>query len=525
MLLIAACLLFLSSLAHAQSGHGTLWLVDGNHREAAEHEAQLREVLDASRSTHHIVGQAGIEKHIQDHGLDIPGCVDGTAECSSGLAAAVQSLSVSLFVRIEILRSGTVNARAFDDSGKLVRSLEVSSRNTRQAIMRAVAEITGATGRLLVDTTPAGAAVFIDGEEVGKTPLSRAMAVGSYSVDVLLPGYAAVHDTMDVPPEGVARRAFNLERLQATLTVRSGTPNAYIRIDDSTDRLPINEPLLIDPGPHRITVEADGYDRVTERFDFEPGQQRELSATLALSLKELTKRRAAAIQQRPIMLQLGLRYMRYGTDWSGARNRESDDRVLCSARPATGECSRSPVNSFGLDLAALYAWRYLEVEAFGLSFYHLGQNSKAVDFQVASDPSLRLSHVTGSRTLFRVGHVGGRYLVNEYFEPYARLGFSFAADRFRTEDLRGDAGAQRFKRAAVLLELRAGARVHLNQLLYGYADAGLGFELRNSGTKPAFELGVGVGVNLPNPLVSRSANADQRSTRRNAATEALPEEL
>lgn len=511
--------------ASAQSGHGTLWLIDGNDREAREHEAQLRQVLEASRSTQHIVGREGIEAHIQRHGLVVPDCLDGTATCASSFGAAVQSLAVTLFVRLELLGSGHVSATAYDSSGKRVRSLEAEARTTRQAIMRAVSEITGATGQLLIDTHPSGATVRIEGEVIGTTPLNRTLGVGSYTVDIELSGYGAVRDTMDIPPEGSSRRSFNLERLQATLTVRSGTPNAYIRVDDAPQRLPINEALLIDPGPHRITVEADGYDSVTERFDFEPGQERELSATLALSMHELTKRRIEAIHQRPIHLQAGLRYMRYGTDWQGARARGGDERILCSARPTTGVCERSPVNSFGLDLAAIYTWRYLDIEAFGLSFYRLAQPSKSIDFHLESHPGLQLSHVRGRRTLVRLGHVGGRYLINEYFEPYARLGFSFAADRLTAEDLLGGTGSYKFNRAAVLLELRAGARVRVNQLLYGYADMGLGFELLHRGTKPAFELGAGVGMTLPAPWSKPKDTANARELRRSATQEELPEEL
>lgn len=520
-------LLFFSSFAQAQthSGSGTLWLVDGTDREAREREAQLREVLASSRSQEHVVGLEGIQQHIERYGLEVPECLAGTGNCHSDFALAVQALAVNLLVRIELQRGGVVDVTAYDSNGKLIRTLRVEARNARQAIMRAVSEITGATGQLLIESTPPGATVYVEGSEVGKTPLSRPMTVGSYNVDILLPGYGAVHDTIDIPPDGTARRNFNLERLQATLTVRSGTPDAYILIDVDPTRLPTNEALLIDPGPHRITVEAEGYDPVTERFDFEPGQERELSATLALSMRELTRRKVDAVYRRPIMLQAGLRYMRYGTDWAGARHSSSSDRIDCSVRPTTGACQSTPVNSVGFDISAIYAWRYLEIEGLGISFYHLGQNSAANDFQLENNPSLQPSHVSGSRTLFRVGHVGGRYLINEYIEPYARLGFSFAADRLRTEDLVGGTGErERFKRAAVLFEVRAGARIRMNQLLYGYADAGVAFDVKNKGTKAGFELGAGIGINLPNPFTRARAHEGD-ALQRSANQDALPEEL
>lgn len=512
--------------AYAQSRGSTLWLVDAPSREANTHEAELAQVLVAGRGAKHVVGKAGIEDRIQTLGLDVPGCLDGTAACASLFAAALQALDVDLVVRFDIIKSGTVRATAYDDSGKAVRAIESEARTTRQAILRAVAEITGATGTLLVDSEPRGARVLIDGQDVGVTPLNRTMAVGSYSVDVHLPGYAQVIDTMDVPPDGSTRRSFALERLQATLTVRSGTPGAYVTIDDDRTRLPLNEGLLVDPGSHRIHVSAPGYDTVTARYDFEPGHEREVSATLALSMEELTRRRVAQIHQRPIMLQVGLRYARFGTDWSRARvTSPGDDRIDCAIRPTTGECSRNKVNSFGIDFAAIYAWRYIEVEPLGLSFYRLGMNRNAVDYRLTDDPDVILSHVRARRTQLRIGHVGGRYLINEYIEPYGRAGFTLAFDRIVAEHLADDAKRFTMRRPAVLFEVRAGARAHLNQLLYGYTELGFGFDLRNGGTRPAFELGAGVGVNLPDPLRVGARAENALGARRQLREESLPEEL
>lgn len=514
------------ALAQAQGRGSTLWLVDASPREANIHEAELADVLVAGRGAKHVVGRAGIEDRIQTFGLDVPGCLDGTAVCESLFAAALQAIDVDLVVRFEIIKSGTVRATAYDDTGKAVRAIEAEGRTTRQAMLRAVAEITGATGTLLVDSSPRGARVIIDGSDVGTTPLNRTLAVGSYSVQVDLPGYAQVLDTMDVPPDGSSRRAFALERLQATLTVRSGSPGAYVTLDDDPTRLPLNQALLVDPGSHRIRVSAPGYDTVTARYDFEPGHEREVSATLGLSNDELTRRRVGQIKQRPILLQAGLRYTRFGTDWSRARVvSPGSDRVDCAVRPTSGECARAKVNGVGLDLAAIYTWRHLEIEAFGLSFYRLGMNKSAVDYTLEDDTTLTLSHVRARRTQLRIAHVGGRYLINEYIEPYGRAGFTLAFDRIIAEDLAN--GGERFsmRRPGVLFEMRGGARAHLNQLLYGYVELGIGFDLRNNGTRPAFELGTGVGVNLPDPLRVGARAEDAINARRRAREESLPEEL
>lgn len=497
----------------------TLWLLEG--RGADAEEKRLQETLASSPTNRHIVGQQGIEEVIAQTGLTVPDCLDGTESCKSLRAVVMRSLRVQRFVRLHIQRKGQVEAFVYNEHGDVVRHFETQQSSTQHAIMQAIAEITDATGRLRIDTTPSGATVIIDGKSVGETPFERTMDVGSYDVEVNLAGYGAVHETIDVPPEGRARRSFTLERRAATLIVRSGTPTAFVRIDDNPEPLPTNEALLIEPGVHRITVMADGYESVSEHFDFEAGKKRELNATLALSMRQISKQHVQKILDRPVLVQVGLRYMHFQTDWAQARGKNNDDRIACTLRPTTGACDPSTVHSFGIDLSAIYTWKYLDVEVFGLSFYRLAQPSKSVDFQLEDPAGARLSHHAGNRTLVRLGHVGGRYLINEHFEPFARLGFSFAADRVRAKDLLADGELQRFKRASVLLELRGGLRVHVNELLYGYGDLGVGFDLSHGGNTPAFEVSAGVGVNLPSPFVPKKS----ASTGTKHAYDALPQEL
>lgn len=500
----------------------TLWLVEG--RGAQTEEQRLRDAFAAASSHRNLVGTQGIQDAIDQQGLSIPRCLDGTGECKNQRAAAMQALGVERLVRLNIQRRGRVETFVYDDKGDVSRHFESSKSTTQQAIMDALSEVTGATGRLRIDTDPQGATVLIDGKEQGETPFAQTMDVGSYDVEVRYPGYSTVHESVDVPPDGRARRQFTLERRAATLIVRSGTPTAVVRIDDNPEPLPANEALLVEPGVHRITVEADGYDSVSEHFDFEAGKKRELNATLALSMKEVRKRHTQRIIDRPLLLQAGLRYMHFNSDWAGARGKNNSDHIECAVRPTTGDCDRSAVHSIGLDLSAIFTWKYLDVEVFGVSFYALAQPSKSIDFLLEDSANINLSHSSGNRTLFRLGHVGARYLINEHFEPYARVGFSFAADRVRAKNLSTDDPTQRFKRASVLLELRGGMRMHVNELFYAYSDLGVGFDITHGGNTPAFELGAGVGINLPMPFQSKKKSA-QDSTSPHHAYDAVPQEL
>ena len=80
------------------------------------------------------------------------------------------------------------------------------------AVPAAASAREAAEGGLLVDSRPAGAAVFIDGRPAGVTPLALAGIVpGTYSVRIERAGYRAVTTRVDVKAGERARVAARLE--------------------------------------------------------------------------------------------------------------------------------------------------------------------------------------------------------------------------------------------------------------------------------------------------------------------------
>lgn len=506
----------------APSTYQTLWLLDGDRSLVRSQQKHLQSVLAQTDNGQHLVGEQALEDHIRNTGLQLPRCMDGTGTCSSTQEAAIQALRLQMLVHLTISDKGSVQAKVINDHGKVLQVVNAEKATTRAAVMDIVSQITGASGSMSIDTTPEGATVLINGETQGTTPFRQTLRVATYDVEIQLPGYTTEHRIIDIPPEGTIRKHITLEARQATLIIHSATPNAVVRIDNQEASREITQPILVDEGYHHITVEAPGYEPVTKQFDFRAGQTRELSATLALSMKEISRQHRERIYQRPVMLQAGLRYMHNSTDWHGARSGQEPLHVQCATRPTTGECQTAPLHAIGLDLELMYAWKFVELEALGISFYSLQQPSNGIDFKIDAHPELTLSHIGGSRTLIRIAHVGVRHLINDTFEPYARVGFSFAADRFQAENLMGDKRIYPFKRAGVLMELRGGLRVHIHELLYGYGEIGVGFDLRNGdGTSPAFQAGLGVGVNLASPFQRKGGKHDTDD----AIPEAIPEEL
>lgn len=510
--------------AHAQLRQHTLWLVEeseGGSDADRAYEDELIEIFGTSYNDEHVVGVRGVARLLEQQGLPIPMCFDGTAPCQDLSGAMLDALNIGVVVSLRPQPDGSVDATAHDSTFTEIQRLHAEGDSTRDAMLRAVAELTGATGTLEVRSEPEGATVLLDGREVGVTPLRRTLAVGAYDMEIALPGWVSISDRVEIAPNSTVRRSATMIRRQATLIVRSGTPGAEVRVEGDDNIYGLDEEILVEPGERSVSVEAPGYDTLSSTYRFTPGQEREVTATLMLSHEELTRRRIEEIRQRPLMLQVGLHYGRFGSDWRNGRAADAGGDIECAIRPTTGVCERATANAVGLNLELSYAWRYLEVQPLGLSIRALAMQDAAVDYRI-EDLGSPLSHVRARRVQLRLAHVGARHLFTEYIEVYARGGLSLVFDRIVAEDLLDALDEERraYRRTGLQFEARGGIRFHINQLLYAYGELGVGFELLHRGTKPALGVSLGAGVNLPSPFAP--PQSDSAST---PGSESLPAEL
>jgi TonB family protein len=140
-------------------------------------------------------------------------------------------------------------------------------------------------GALRVSSVPSGAAVSLNGEPRGETPLDlSALDVGIHEVKVELKGYAAqtrsVTLTTEQPSQDVA---FNLSRPQpttGTLEVVSTPSLAAVSIDG----VRVGETPLaghrVKIGTHRLEVSREGHRTWSEEIAVEPGRRRRVDAQL-----------------------------------------------------------------------------------------------------------------------------------------------------------------------------------------------------------------------------------------------------
>jgi PEGA domain len=136
---------------------------------------------------------------------------------------------------------------------------------------------------VLIRTMPADAAVTINGEPRGKTPLAlRDLALGSYTIHVARDGYIAVDRRVRL----TARRPSESLEISlkpaapGRLLVESRPSNARVFVND---RLVGSTPLAmpgLPAGPATVRIEMDGYQTWTTTAQVIAGEQTRVAASM-----------------------------------------------------------------------------------------------------------------------------------------------------------------------------------------------------------------------------------------------------
>ncbi|ASJ03497.1 hypothetical protein A3L09_09605 [Thermococcus profundus] len=134
-----------------------------------------------------------------------------------------------------------------------------------------VASLSPQPAELGVNSNPSGAAVYINDEYKGATPISLTLKPGSYTVKLSLEGYANITKNLTLGPGENKTLNFNLTPLPSLgyLTINSTPANATVYLDgDYIGTTPLeNYPLP--PGNHTITIVKRGYENYTETIQVE----------------------------------------------------------------------------------------------------------------------------------------------------------------------------------------------------------------------------------------------------------------
>ena len=176
----------------------------------------------------------------------------------------------------------------------------------------------GGNGWIRVTSTPSGAAVLVDGREVGATPLADlGFPAGRHEVWVKKQGYEPYGKQVDLG----AGRSLSLivelvpsGSLKGRLFVEADPREASVRILPGGAEF--SQGMELDPGRLQIEVSAPGYETHTRWVDVVAGEDESLTVRLARSPAEPSPAATEATTPGPEAPE-GMVYIRGGTFWMG----------------------------------------------------------------------------------------------------------------------------------------------------------------------------------------------------------------
>lgn len=143
-------------------------------------------------------------------------------------------------------------------------------------------EMNPLVGYLTVESEPTGAEVVLDGTTaLGTAPIySRDLAVGEHTIELKMPNYFPVTETLTVEEDFKYTKKYVLKPMEATLslTSRPSGGSIFINNEKQAETTPANFTLM--PGPYVISVYAEGYVQSEEKIDLQPNDKRNLALTM-----------------------------------------------------------------------------------------------------------------------------------------------------------------------------------------------------------------------------------------------------
>lgn len=151
-----------------------------------------------------------------------------------------------------------------------VRRLDVRGLGERQSLE---IPLKPAWGTISVDTLPPGSLVWMDGKEVGRTPLTFEPLQGSHELAFTMDGWKLATRNIEIRAgEIVALPAIQLEKIDGTLDLNSEPPGATITIDGAfRGRTPAMFPLISDRA-YQLRLSKSGFVDTTRTIRVEGGK-------------------------------------------------------------------------------------------------------------------------------------------------------------------------------------------------------------------------------------------------------------
>ena len=138
------------------------------------------------------------------------------------------------------------------------------------------------SGRFAITSTPPGAAVYLDGERRGETPLQlRDIPPGEHDVALYLEGYTLVNRKVDTSDGSRGEVEATLTATGTTLVIHTGHSDGQARIDGIPVGAGRTVELVLSRGEHTLEVSAPGYKAAEKALEIPISGELNYVATLA----------------------------------------------------------------------------------------------------------------------------------------------------------------------------------------------------------------------------------------------------
>lgn len=130
------------------------------------------------------------------------------------------------------------------------------------------------SGILVVQSTPSGATVFVDGRNEGTTPMSlERIGRGEREITLQLPGFQEARRRVLVEPSATSRVEVAMTPLPGGLSVIAMPKGARVYVNgEFAGKAPVNI-TEIEPGAHLVRVEARGHADDSRRITIDRGER------------------------------------------------------------------------------------------------------------------------------------------------------------------------------------------------------------------------------------------------------------
>lgn len=166
------------------------------------------------------------------------------------------------------------------------RRIEITGLDQHQNL---AVELEPAWADVSFSTSPPGAELRVDGEAVGKTPLTAEILEGERRVALKLPGHKTWQDVLDVEAgEVIYVPEVELQKADGLVRVESTPAQASVTVDGNYYGLTPTEVALPPGESYEITLFKDGFKPAREQVNVESGREQSIKLKLQANLGQIS---------------------------------------------------------------------------------------------------------------------------------------------------------------------------------------------------------------------------------------------